>query len=194
MGTYVPDLAPLSMEEIDAYLRPILEAQRAAEDRAIKMSAKANTATSVAAREAYLSAARTSAGLALGYAMQIDPYMAEWCRRGCPERRTMTRKQFLDTPPRDLVVFPEGRAPYVVVDRPKGVSGIKYQGHIDRAGRVILTWRLAEDDGRRFEETAADATSARAIWTTNDRFNHRNPTSPHRRVYLSARWETEVPS
>jgi hypothetical protein len=186
---YVPDLSVLSMDEIDAYLRPIREAQHASESRALKMSEKAKTATSVAAREAYLSAARTAAALALGYLAQADPYMAEWCRRGCPERRTMTRKQFLDTAPRDLVVFPEGRAPYVIVDRPKGVSEIKYQGHIDRAGRVILTWRLAEDDGRRFDETAADATSARAIWIENDRYTVRNPTGPGRRVYLSARWE-----
>jgi hypothetical protein len=185
---YVPDLSVLSMEEIDAYLRPILAAQREAEDRALKMHEKVRTATSVAAREAYLSAALTATSVARGYAAQATPYLDEWQRRGCPKRRAMTRKRFLATPARDLVVFPEGRAPYVVVDRPKGVSQKTYDRHIDSAGKVVITWRLAEDDGRRFEQLLADAQSARAVWVGNDTYNHRWPTRDHRRIYLSARW------
>ena len=186
-GVYVPDLAPLSMAEIDAYALPILAAAAEARARAVKFAEMAERATSVAAREFCERGARTHVALADGYSRQAEPYLAEWERRGCPERPTMTRQQFVKTDPRDLVTFPEGRAP-VVAPKPARMSDKAYYAHIDGAGRVILTWRLAEDDGRRFEDVAADAVSARAFWTEHDRYNWRYPSGSGRRIYLSARW------
>lgn len=185
---YVPDLSILSDEELDAYLLPIVEAAREADDRALMFDAKAKTATDEAKRGFYRRGVDTHLALAEGFRCQADPLFAEWQRRGCPDRVTRTRAQFLKADPRSLVIFPEGRAP-VVAPKPARMSDKAYYEHIDRAGRVVITWRLAEDDGRRFDDVARDAVSARALWCSNDRYNVNNPGSRNRRIYLTARWE-----
>lgn len=99
---------------------------------------------------------------------------------------TMTRRQFLATPARDLVQFVEGQAP-IVEPKPKGMSQKTYDEHIDSAGPVVIVWRLDPDDGRRPETRTHDANSAAVVWRSNDQYNERWPERAHR-IYLSARW------